>query len=62
MAPHGFCRDTCDVVDAQGKPLYWDGNHLSRTGSLERITPIVSNGLWPVRDVNPAAAAALTQP
>ena len=42
-----FCDVTCDIVNAKGKPLYWDGDHLSRTGSLERITPVLSAGLWP---------------
>ena len=37
-----FCRERCDVVGAGERPLYRDGHHLSRSGAIDRVTPLVS--------------------
>jgi hypothetical protein len=57
-----FCDETCDIVNADGKPLYWDGNHLSRTAAQERITPVVAEGLWSAKATTPTAGVALARP
>lgn len=28
-----FCQDTCEIIDTNGKPLYFDEGHLTLTGS-----------------------------
>ena len=46
-----FCDPVCAVVDAEGRPVYSDDDHLSRTGAAGYLAPLLA-GLWP-----PVAAA-----
>lgn len=39
-----FCHGRCDVVGPEG-PLYRDGHHLSRSGAIDRLTPLLSRVL-----------------
>jgi hypothetical protein len=40
-----FCDDRCDVVGEGGRPLYRDGHHLTRSGAISRLTPLMSQVL-----------------
>jgi peptidoglycan/LPS O-acetylase OafA/YrhL len=42
-----FCPGArCDVVDAEGRPRYRDGHHLTRIGAVERVAPVIEAGIW----------------
>lgn len=36
-----FCKERCGVVGPGGQPLYRDGHHLSRTGAIEKLAPVM---------------------
>ena len=42
----GFCAMRCDVLDAEARPLYRDEDHLSRTGAVDRLTPLLMREVW----------------
>lgn len=42
-----FCRDACDVLDTDRRPLYRDEDHLTQTGSIRRLVPVIERQLWP---------------
>ncbi|WP_181164466.1 acyltransferase family protein [Amaricoccus solimangrovi] len=50
-----FCAESCAVVNAASTPLYRDDDHLSRTGSIERVGPVV---LAAIRGAGQATARA----
>ena len=42
----GFCDPACVVVQADGRPVYSDDDHLSRSGAVHWLAPLLS-GIWP---------------
>ena len=47
--PHEIlCRPLCRIADAEGRPLYWDNQHLTQTG-VRQIAPLLAGVAATVR-------------
>ena len=41
-----FCTPACAVADPDGRPLYVDDDHLSRTGAAEILGGPIYEAAW----------------